>query len=137
MKIVKMYIAAAAITVAEFIMTFSASANFFKWIFKLPPANIWKTMHGAPTTEYYIGTLVLNILFVLAFAILYNGIPGEGIKKGLIYGFLVWLVGILPGMFASYLFMNMAQEAILYLTILGLVMTAVKGVVTALICGKL
>ena len=136
MKIVRFYIAAVAITIIEFIFNFVCSVNIFRWVFKITPANAWKLMQGPPTMEYYIGTVALNILLVLVYAILSGSIPGEGLKKGFIFGFLVWLIGTLPVMFGAYLFMNMAQEAVLYLTILGLVINLSKGVATALICKK-
>ncbi len=56
MKIVRFYLAAVAITIAEFIIGFLSCGYLFRWVYKIPPANIWKpAMHGAPTKEYYIG----------------------------------------------------------------------------------
>ena len=48
------------------------------------------------------------IIFALVYALLYKGIPGEGVKKGMIYGNLVWLVGALAGMASMPVYMTIA-----------------------------
>ncbi|MEW6483001.1 MAG: hypothetical protein AB1397_08445 [bacterium] len=51
------------------------------------PTSLWLTCFGG-----FVG-----ILFGLVYSVVQAGIPGTGIKKGLIYGFLLYLIGGLPG----------------------------------------
>lgn len=91
----------------------------------------------APGVMYYIGTVLLNFLFVLVYAVLYKGIPGKNkLVKGIVFGLCVWAVGILPGMFATYIFMTVAPTVILYWLITGLVQEPLKGLITAAIYGE-
>lgn len=91
----------------------------------------------APGVTYYIGAMLLNFLFVVVYAMLRKGIPGKNkLVKGLIFGLGVWAVGILPGMFATYIFMTVAPTVIVYLTIMGLVQDPLKGLITAAIYGE-
>jgi hypothetical protein len=109
----------------------------FKWVYDLEPTNVWKAMEGAPGVTFYIGALVLNILFVLVYALLAKGIPGKNkLLKGLLYGLCVWVVGVLPGMFATYMFMTVATTVVIYLTISALVFTPLKGLITVAIYGE-
>jgi hypothetical protein len=62
----------------------------YKWVYQLPP-NIWRDWSTMPATAVnIIGPHVIGIiralLFALVFAILYKGIPGKGITKGIVYG---------------------------------------------------
>jgi hypothetical protein len=47
-------------------------------------------------------------------AVLYNGISGEGVKKGMIYGILVWLVGALTGVASILFYMTIATTVVVY-----------------------
>ena len=76
--------------------------------------------------------IILNIILVTIYAALKGGIPGSNkFARGIIFGFFVWALGTLPGMFATYMFMNVATTVIIYWTVLALILTPIKGLVIA------
>ena len=94
-----------------------------------------RKMGNAPPMAFFVGLLVLNLLFVLVYVILSKAIPGGcSLCKGIVYGVLVWLVGVLPGMFMTHMCMTVATSAVIYLTIKGLIMSILKGALAAIIC---
>lgn len=136
MKIGKIIIATIVISICNAIVGAVTCGGIFNWVYKLEPVNVWKPME-APGVTYYIGAVLLSFLFVVVYALLRKGIPGKNkLVKGLIFGLCVWAVGILPGMFATYIFMTVAPTVILYLAIMGLVQDPLKGLITAAIYGE-
>jgi len=132
----KVIIATIAITIFNAIVGIITCGGIFNWVYGLEPVGVWKTME-APGAAYYIGAALLNFLFVLVYAMLHRGIPGKNkLVKGLMFGLCVWVVGVLPGMFATYMFMTVAPTVILYWTILALVQDPLRGLITAAIYGK-
>jgi hypothetical protein len=137
MKVLKILIAAVVITVFDVVVGGITCGGLFKWVYELEPTNIWRVMQGPPGIEFYIGAAALNIVFVLVYALLAKGIPGKNrLLKGLIYGLCVWAVGVLPGMFATYMFMTVAATVVIYLTISELVFTPLRGLIIAAIYGQ-
>ncbi len=104
------------------------------------PPNIWVDPEIMLSTGNMIGAeiagLIGAILFALVYAILYNGIPGNGIKKGLIYGFLVWLVGALVGMATMPFYMTIATTVVIYWILNALVINLINGVILGAIYKK-
>ncbi len=83
-----------------------------------------------------LGNTVLAIVFALVYAIIAEGIPGQGIKRGFIFGFLVWLVGVLPPLFSMYILVRIATGALIYFATQGLFEYLIYGAVVSLIYGK-
>jgi len=136
MKIGKIIIAAVVVTIFNVIVGAVTCGGIFNWVYKLEPISVWKPM-AAPGIAYYIGTILLNFIFVLAYAVLHKGIPGKNkLAKGLVFGLCVWGIGVLPGMFATYIFMTVAPAVIIYWTIMALVQDPLKGLITAAIYGE-
>jgi hypothetical protein len=77
--------------------------------------------------------LFVAIVFALVYARLYKGIPGEGIKKGLMYGFIVWLVGALSWVLPLPFFMTIATGVVIYWIAIDLVRYLLLGAVVAVI----
>lgn len=130
--------AGVAINFLSFIVG-GGSYLLFGGVFKLPPIDIWK---WTPTMGFNIPVswpvllllnIVLALVFAWVFAVLYKGIPGEGVRKGLNFGLLAWLIGVLPPMTTLFLMTNIAPLALLYFTIQGLVEWVVYGAVIAVI----
>ncbi|MFH0702115.1 MAG: hypothetical protein V2B14_01065 [bacterium] len=137
MKIGKIFIAGAVVTLFNAIIGAITCGGVFSWVYKLEPTNVWKTMEGAPPLGYFLGTLVLSIILALIYALLNKGIPGKNrFVKGLVFGLCVWAVGILPGMFATYMFMTVSPVVIIYWTILYLIVDPLKGLIIAAIYGE-
>ena len=136
MKIGEIIIATVAITILHAIVGAITCGGVFNWVYKLEPVSVWKPME-APGIMYYVGSVLLNFLFVLVYAILQKGIPGKTkLVKGLMFGLCVWTVGMLPGMFATYIFMTVSPTVIIYWLIWALVMDPLKGLITANIYGE-
>lgn len=113
---------------------------FFRWIFELEPRNIWKWTPGTTldmSPKWWISLLIINtllaVIFALVFAILYRGIPGRGLQKGFAFGFLVWLVGVVPPVLTWYFLVNISPGALVYFTIQGLFEWLVYGIVISAI----
>lgn len=136
MKTGKIIAAAVVVTIFDAIVGAVTCGGVFNWVYKLEPVNVWKPME-APGIVYYIGAALLTLIFVSIYAVLHKGIPGKNkLVKGLIFGLCVWAVGMLPGMFATYIFMTVAPTVILYWTILALVQYPLKGLISAAIYGE-
>lgn len=109
----------------------------FKWVYKLPP-NIWRDFTAMQANAvnlivpHVIG-LIRALLFVLIFAILYKGIPGKGVTKGMVYGLLVWLVGALSGMATMPFYMTIATTVVIYWIIGALFISVINGAIVGAI----
>jgi hypothetical protein len=136
MKAGKIIIATIVLSIFNAIVGAVTCGGIFNWVYKIEPTNIWKSME-MPGVEFYIGSVILNVLFVVVYALLQKGIPGKNkLVKGLIFGLCVYAVGMLPGMFATYMFMTVAPTVIVYWTILALVQEPIRGLITAAIYGE-
>jgi len=136
MKIGKIIIATVAITVFDAIIGAITCGGIFNWVYKIEPISVWKPIE-VPGISYYIGAIILNFIFVLVYTILNKGVPGKNkLIKGAVFGLCVWAIGILPGMFATYMFMTVAPTVIIYWTILALIQTPLKGLISAAIYGE-
>ena len=132
MKTGKIIIPAVTITILDTIVGAVTCGGVFNWVYRLEPTNVWKAMDGPPGLTYYVGALILNVILVMIYAALKNGLPGTNkIARGLVFGFFVWTLGTLPGMFATYMFMNVATTVVIYWTISALILTPIKGLVIA------
>ncbi|MBU1853469.1 MAG: hypothetical protein KJ957_05450 [Candidatus Omnitrophica bacterium] len=137
MRIGRVIVGGVVVTVFDAIVGAVTCGGVFNWVYKLEPVNVWKPMEGAPGIGYYIGALLLNILFVAVYAMLQKGIPGKNrLRKGLLFGLCVWAVGILPGMFATYMFMTVAPAVVFYWAILALIQEPLKGLIGAAVYGE-
>ena len=139
MNITRVLISGVVIWIVSFLFGWLTCAWLFNWVYELPP-NIWVDPEIMMSTGNIIGVniigLIAAILFALVYAILYNGIPGDGIKKGLIYGFLMWLVGALVGLATMPFYMTIATTVVIYWILNALVINLINGVILGLIYKK-
>ena len=82
------------------------------------------------------GNTLLAVVVALVFAVLYDGIPGSGIRKGFVFGLIVWLIGVLPAIFTMNVLTVMNGWAILYFTAQALVEYLTYGAIIAAIYGE-
>jgi len=133
----RVVIAGVVIWIVSSIFFFLTCGWLFSWVYKLPP-NIWRDFTAIPATAlnligpHAIG-LIRALLFVLVFAILYKGIPGKGVFKGMIYGVLVWLVGALTGMASMPFYMTISTTVVIYWIIQQLVLGVINGAIVGVI----
>ncbi len=137
MKKGKVLLAALAVSVFHFVFGALTCGWLFSWVYAVEPVNVWRHMDGPPGMGFNSGTLLLNIIFVVVYALLRKGIPGKTKSaRGICFGLCVWAVGILPGMFATAYFMTVAPVVILYWTMIGLIETPLKGLIAAVVYGE-
>ncbi len=58
--------------------------------------KVWTEIEPIPLAVNHpgiitLGFVILSILHTFVFAIIRQGIPGEGLKKGIIFGLIIWL----------------------------------------------
>lgn len=136
MNVTRIVIAGVVVWIVGCILGFLTCGWLFKWVYELPP-NIWLDPAAMMSAGNLIGAniigIILGILFVLVFAIIYKGIPGKGVNKGMIYGVLVWIVGALTVMAAMPFFMTIATTVVIYWIIQALVVHVISGAIVGVI----
>ncbi len=134
MKIGKILIAAAAVSVFGVIFSGITCGWLFNWVYKLEPTNVWKPMNGPPGLVFQIVVFLFHIVLAVVYALIRKGIPGKNkLAKGFVFGLCIWAVGILPGMFSTYYFMTVSTVVVIYWAILGLIEIPIKGLIIAAI----
>ena len=136
MNVKKILISGAIIWFVNSLFGWLTCGWLFNWVYRVPP-NIWKD----PTTMMSAGNMMgMNLcgiisamLFVLVYAVLYKGIPGKGAKKGMTYGFLMWLVGAFSGVISMPFYMAIATTVVVYWIIQALIMGLINGAIVGTI----
>lgn len=108
---------------------------FMKWTEQV--SHMWRPMEslhwriGMPLADIFSGLMV-----ALAYAILYKGIPGTGIKKGLVFGLILWLITRVAGELFFYAMSPIPFMLVVAGWLHGLIVGALGGVVIAAVYGK-
>ena len=128
----RMVIAALVVWVVSGVYGMLTCGWLFSWIYEIPPV-LWKAPEeimsmGNAIYSYGI-SVILFLLLVLVYAILYKGIPGKGVTKGMTYGFFIWIVGPLTGVIMMPGYMNIAWAVIIYWIINLLVINLINGAI--------
>ena len=88
---------------------------------------------GPPGVEFYVAsfvfTLVAGLIFAGAYSRIKASIRDKGIRKGLRFGFGIFLISVIPGMFSLYLLINLPTMLIVSWTVSGLVTSLLGGIV--------
>ncbi len=92
----------------------------------MEPLNIWLAQMWALT----IGE---GILYGLVYSVLYGGILGKNVNKGLKFAMILWLVGTVPGMAITYLSMAVPTPIVASWLFGGLINLLVMGAVLAIV----
>lgn len=137
MNVKKMILAILAVAVFHVLVGMLTCGGVFNWVYKLEPTSVWKPIQSI-SPLVMIGSMVfIDVLFVFVYALINKGIPGANrFVKGVVYGLLVVLVGLVPGMIETYLYMTVATTVVIYWTIWGLVVSPIKGLIAATIYGE-
>ena len=128
----KILISGIAIWIVSTVLGFMTCGWLFNWVYQLPPI-IWKNPATIMTTGSMIGTniigLVSAMIFASVYALLYKGIPGKGIKKGMNYGLIAWFLGALSGLPSMPFYMTISTTVIVYWIVQALVMNLINGAI--------
>lgn len=137
MNIKKLILAIIAVAIFNFLVGAATCGSTFSWVYKLEPTNVWKPMESISPLIMIATMLTIDILFVFVYALINKGVPGQNrFIKGLVYGLLVVLVGLLPGMIQTYFYMTVATTVVVYWTIWGFIVSPLKGLIAAAIYGE-
>jgi len=90
---------------------------------------IWKDMTGSWLIMMVFYDLFVGFLFVLIYSIILKGLPGKGLSRGLFYGFLFALIGVVPGLIMTYLSMAVPAILIFWWAVSGFVQYIASGMV--------
>ena len=77
---------------------------------RVTPPDFWVPETGLHTLIMIVYSFAICILWAFGYALLYRGLPGSGLSKGVLYGFLLWLLGVLPNTVALHLVTNIWPE---------------------------
>lgn len=137
MNIKKLILAVVLVSLFNVLFGAITCGGAFSWIYKLEPTNVWKSMDNFSFPLMILSDVFINFIFVLVYAIIKSGVPGKNkVAKGLLFGLLVWLVGMLPGMIMTYLYQSIATTVVIYWAIWGLIVSPVKGLIAAAVYGE-
>ena len=118
--------------IVSFVWTMLTCGWLFNWVYGIEPI-IWRTTEQIMGAGTFIGSLLLGLLialiYVFVYALIYKGIPGKGVKKGLMYGALLWLVAPFSGMITMPLYMTVAITVVVYWILNALVIFLINGAI--------
>lgn len=137
MNIKKIILAVVVVALFNVLVGMVTCGGVFNWVYKLEPTNVWKPMENFSLPLMIASTFFIDLIFVLVYVLINKGILGKNkYVKGLLYGLFVWMVGLVPGMISTYLFMTVSTTVIIYWTIWGLIVSPLKGLIAAAIYGE-
>lgn len=137
MKIKRIILAVLVVAIFNILVGMLTCGGVFSWVYKLEPVNVWKPMESFSFPLMIAGIFFVDAIFVWVYTLINKGIPGQNrFVKGLIYGLLIVLVGLIPGMVMTYTYMTVATTVVIYWTIWGFVVSPLKGLITAAIYGE-
>lgn len=127
-------LAAMAVTAFDIAFGMLTCGWLFKWIYRLSPIPIWRPVQFL-AWQYWvmvdIGIFVISIIYVMAYAKIGCVLGKSKIERGLRFGFYLWFVAMLPGMFYLYTFINIHPWVVVYWLIRGFIEFIVAGLLIA------
>ena len=136
MKIGRVLIAGIVVGILSSAWGWLTCGRLFNRVYALEPTIIWKPPAEMPFVLMNVASLVFAFLLALVYALIYKGLPGRGVVKGLWFGLFVWLVGGLPGISSLWMVTVMAPGVIIYWLVGSLVVSLWQGLVIAAIYGR-
>nr|VFK40432.1 MAG: hypothetical protein BECKTC1821E_GA0114239_100740 [Candidatus Kentron sp. TC]VFK41908.1 MAG: hypothetical protein BECKTC1821D_GA0114238_101137 [Candidatus Kentron sp. TC]VFK57671.1 MAG: hypothetical protein BECKTC1821F_GA0114240_101918 [Candidatus Kentron sp. TC] len=125
----RLTIATLIIFVLAQIWGFLTCGWLFNWIYEIEPTSVWLEMERMSLPLGLLWGFIFSLTFVFAYATFYAGIPGNGIKKGIRFGLLIWLVGAFPGMGSMSVYTVIAHQVIIYWVINALIQLIWQGAI--------
>lgn len=108
---------------------------FMRWTKEV--SQLWRPMEslhwrfGMPLADIFSGLMI-----ALVYAIFYKGIPGSGLKKGLMFGLVLWLIVRFAGELFWYAMSPVPFMLVLAGWLHGLIVMSLGGLAIAAIYGK-
>jgi len=108
---------------------------FGKWVEQ--SSHLWRPFEslywrvGMPLTD-----LLLGLMMALGYALLYKGIPGTGLGKGVAFGLIMWLISRVPGELFMYVMTPEPFILVIAGWLHGIITMVLGGLAIAAIFGK-
>jgi hypothetical protein len=77
--------------------------------------------------------LINGFMLAVIYAVIHPSLPGQGWKKGISYGLIVWGLRVVMGAFSTYMMTDMAPVSIVINGVTGLIEVLILGIVIAAI----
>lgn len=115
------------------VIAFLYGCLIYVWFRVMQVIPCWRTNFWMP----YVGSPLLTdfsriVILVLVYNLIYKLISGKGFRKGLVYGFIIWLVTSFPRLLYSYIGMAAASKFPLYCSTAELFNALLLGVIIGL-----
>jgi hypothetical protein len=102
-------------------------AQVFDLAFEQPPGIEAKIKFGL------IFELINGFMLAIIYAVIHPSLPGQGWKKGIGYGLLVWGLRVVMGAFSTYMMTDMSPVLIAITVVTGLIEVLILAIVIAAI----
>jgi cellulose synthase/poly-beta-1,6-N-acetylglucosamine synthase-like glycosyltransferase len=102
-------------------------AEAFDLPFEQPPGIEAKMKFGL------IFELINGFMLAVIYAVIHPSLPGQGWKKGISYGLIVWGLRVVMWAFSTYMMTDMAPVLIVINGVTGLIEVLILGIVIAAI----
>jgi len=139
MTIKKVLITSVVIWIIGTVFAWITCGNLFQWVYQIEPTSLWKSPSEMMSSTNMLGLgfagLIIAIMFVSVYTFIYKGISGEGVKRGMTYGFYVWLIGS-TGMATLPFYMNIDTTVVIYWITQALVLNAINGAIVGAMISK-
>jgi len=77
--------------------------------------------------------LINGFMLAVIYAVIHPNLPGQGWKKGISYGLIVWGLRVVMGAFSTYMMTDMSPILIAITVVTGLIEVLILGIVIAVI----
>ncbi len=115
-----------------FIFHWLLSGIIFRKIYLDPNySSLWRQKSGL--LQFFLISLFSGLLFSLTFMLIFSGIPGTNILKGLYFGLFGWLVFLLPTYLSQDIFVNLPSNVVGVWLLQSLLGYGIAGIITSLI----
>ena len=132
MNVKKILLSGGIIWIVGIISTFLTCGWLFNWVYFIEPI-IWQPAEVIMSAGNTVGSFALGlmgaIIFALVYAFVHKGLPYKGVKRGLVYGLIIWSVGALSGMITMPFFMTISWVVIIYWIVQALIMSLINGAI--------
>jgi hypothetical protein len=77
--------------------------------------------------------LINGFMLTLTYAVIHPSLPGQGWKKGISYGLIVWGLRVVMWAFSTYMMTDMSPTLIAITVVTGLIEVLILGIIIAAI----
>lgn len=103
---------------------------------------VWREIAPLPLIvsnpgAFHVGIAILGIIHALVYAMIRDGLPGEGLRKGVSFGFILWtLQATFFEYFTPFNLFGEPPTLVLFQLVLWVPVTQVEGLIIAAIYGQ-